>query len=482
VFYWSFAAAVVAGVTQRPLAGFIVAGLWLLGVLRPRGRARAALAAAVLLAAQERGERASDPADAAAIALGPARARLALSGRICGFPRAARFGTSFPFETHVDGRRVRVLVRSALFDVHYGDSLALDGVVVAPRAGTAAYLRAASLAGPVRVGPLALRPTGGWGGEALARRCLWPVHRAMRVRLARALGARAGLPLALALGERGHLDRATGQRFRTLGVSHLLALSGLHLGIVAGWALLAAGLLSGTRRWLAAAAAMALFTGVAGEIASLRRACLMGLALVAARLTHRPAAPMRALGLALALLLALAPRAAFAAGFQLSFAATFAVLLVAGRYARSFARWRGKRRPLRRLAAAAGVTATVSAAVQAFVLPVQLHHFGAASCVGPVATALMLPLVALVMALSLVVAALGATPVAGTVAVETLTRAAGATESLARWAAAIAPPPVAAAAPALVPYYVGLALCWLGARRPVALVAGAGLVVWSFAR
>src|SRR5690606_20245157 len=71
----------------------------------------------------------------------------------------------------------------------------------------------------------------------------------------------AALNAALVLGDGGTLDEADGDAVRTLGLSHVLAVSGMHVVVVAGLAMLALealflslGLFGDPRRPAAAAA------------------------------------------------------------------------------------------------------------------------------------------------------------------------------------------------------------------------------------
>ena len=56
-------------------------------------------------------------------------------------------------------------------------------------------------------------------------------------RLERLYGERAPLVAALILARREGMDRALGETFARTGIAHLLAISGFHVGILAGAAL-----------------------------------------------------------------------------------------------------------------------------------------------------------------------------------------------------------------------------------------------------
>ncbi|VVE06493.1 transporter DNA uptake transmembrane protein [Pandoraea eparura] len=156
-----------------------------------------------------------------------------------------------------------------------------------------------------------------------------------------------GVLIALALGERGDIADDDWQVFADTGVSHLLAISGLHVSLVAGAFAALVGLLWRrvcTRRfslplwWPApkAAAVAALLAAVAyGAIAGwgvpVRRAVGMVAILVFALLNGRMAAPSYVLAWALAIVVALDPWAVVTPGLWLSFGAVAALVLGAKR-------------------------------------------------------------------------------------------------------------------------------------------------------
>ena len=157
----------------------------------------------------------------------------------------------------------------------------------------------------------------------------------------RALGGVEGVGLAraLALGDRSGLPDSVRGAFERLGLAHLLAVSGLHVGLVAGlagWLTLRSALrvpalerLGGGRPFclpmLVAALAAALYAGLSGASISVRRACALLLLVVALRLVGRAPAPVPALAVVAGGLLARDPAALFDLGAQLSFGACLAL-------------------------------------------------------------------------------------------------------------------------------------------------------------
>lgn len=143
----------------------------------------------------------------------------------------------------------------------------------------------------------------------------------------------AALTSAIITGDRQPLAASIMDNFRLTGLSHILALSGLHIGILASLMLVIltpVNLLPGhsahKARWIAATIllwAYALFTGLG---ASVVRACVMATVLFLAIAAERPYRPGNALGLAAFIILLFDPMQLFQAGFQLSFLITALIL------------------------------------------------------------------------------------------------------------------------------------------------------------
>jgi competence protein ComEC len=135
-------------------------------------------------------------------------------------------------------------------------------------------------------------------------------------------GAR-GLARAILTGDRGELTPADLERFRDAGVFHILAVSGLHVGIVAYLAFMLGGALPLKRRgrYALALAVIIAFTLLTGARAPALRACLMAGLFLGGRILGRPAHLGTSVAAAGLLLLALNPLSLWDISFQLSFVA-----------------------------------------------------------------------------------------------------------------------------------------------------------------
>lgn len=153
--------------------------------------------------------------------------------------------------------------------------------------------------------------------------------------------ARSGVQAALTVGDRRYIDADTWDLFVDVGVVHLMVISGLHVGFVAGmayflsrWLLALMTINSGINchRWanLAAVIAALAYAGLAGFSTPTIRAVIMLSALLLPRFMLLRTSPWWGLSLALALVALFEPMAALQTGFWLSFLAVLLIFLTFG--------------------------------------------------------------------------------------------------------------------------------------------------------
>ncbi len=208
---------------------------------------------------------------------------------------------------------------------------------------------------------------------------------------------------ALVLGERedaGDL-RAT---FARAGLAHLLALSGLHLGVLAAFVGTALAPL-GPARWALVAAAAVAFTVWIGPTPSLIRAAVMTAAagMSVASGAGRPDPPAT-LGLAAAATLLARPDWLFDLAFQLSYLSLIGILALGVPLARRLGRGRPARDPRAWLPASLAISASATVAG----LPLVVDAFGQAAPLGPLVNLVAVPIATVLLPLGLVAGVTGA--------------------------------------------------------------------------
>jgi competence protein ComEC len=229
----------------------------------------------------------------------------------------------------------------------------------------------------------------------------------------------SGLLRALSIGDRSGLSPTTREAFIDTGTMHLLAISGLHLGVVAWglyrlllWLLCSLGHRAWTRdtpRLAAALSVLGIWTVVSqleATDATLRAAWAISFVLLGLCWGRRLDGA-RALVLAAVGVVTVDPLAPLGASFQLSFLAVWAILRVA-----KFARRCGdsleepgrvQSRTLRRVGASLIELTVVNLTATAVTAPIGLSWFGQLSLVGPLVNLVATPWVALVVVPAIVV-------------------------------------------------------------------------------
>ena len=194
----------------------------------------------------------------------------------------------------------------------------------------------------------------------------------------------------ICLGADERLSYEATADFRACGVSHLFAVSGLHLSILIQallWALKRLHL-SRRLRGVICAAAVIGFSALVGWTPSVVRAGVMCLTVVLGDCARRQADARNSLGLALVILLAADPFAVYDPALLLSFSATFGLLFLSPSIRQTLLKvsMHEKLKPLWN-----GVSATVAVTVAATLatLPTTVLYFGTVSLVGVLANLVM---------------------------------------------------------------------------------------------
>ncbi len=211
----------------------------------------------------------------------------------------------------------------------------------------------------------------------------------------------SGLLKALLIADRSEISPEVRQAFNRTGIAHLLAISGLHIGMVATLAFFGFRLLLARSQrvllaaWVTRGAALmsalpVLFYGLlAGMSPATQRAVIMVMVFLLALLFEREHDSVNTLAIAALVILIVNPSALFEISFQLSFVAVFSILYALRHLAFVSRLKSGPRTVLKRLA----LFLLVSAAAIIGTVPVTLYYFNQTSLIGILTNCLMVPLV-----------------------------------------------------------------------------------------
>lgn len=305
----------------------------------------------------------------------------------------------------------------------YGDRLLLEGELQLPRPfgdfDYPTYLASQGISGILWSRKAELLSQGSGPSSSVWRGWIFDLRRRLSKSIEDGLPIpQSALAQALLLGLRGQLPPDVVEDFRATGTSHLLAISGLHVGVLLVLTMAAADKLLGRRRQLYLLfplAAIWFYALVSGLPVSVVRAAIMGTAYLAALGLGRPRSALPALAFSAAVMVGVSPRVLMQVSFQLSFAALAGIILALPYQARiseaitSRARlsgtwwqlwfWQGSRWLMPAL--------VISAAATLATWPLVAFNFDRIPLLGIFATLLALPALPFILLGSLATAALG---------------------------------------------------------------------------
>ena len=308
--------------------------------------------------------------------------------------------------------RIRLTVRAVPDGLRPGDTVRVRAIIAPPPApaapGAYDFARSAYFkrlggvgfsVGRTRVTEAADRGPAS-PGIVVAR-----LRQRMTERILAALDPPAGaIAAALMTGERGSIPDDILVAMRESGLAHLLAISGLHIGLVAGLLFFFLRLLLAViepvalrypiKKWaaLGAMAGAFLYLLISGATVPTQRAYLMVSVVLIAVMIDRTALSMRLVAWAAALVMVVAPENVLSVSFQLSFAAVIALIASYETVSRPLGRWRsqgGRGRLVAVYGAGILLTAVVAGLATA---PFAIYHFNRLALYGVAANAVAVPL------------------------------------------------------------------------------------------
>lgn len=229
------------------------------------------------------------------------------------------------------------------------------------------------------------------------------IHEAIKERYTSIMSAKsAGVALSLILGDKSILSTDVNHYFRAAGLSHIFAVSGLHIGFLVGMVFF---ICRKTRlgRYIAYSisfAAMLMYGLITGFPPSITRAIVMTSVAFVSFILFRRQDPLNTLSLAAIIILILRPLSVFEVGFQLSFAAVLGIICFYNplRKRLSFAK--------NRFVRFVGKSFAISIAANSFLLAVAANAFAAYGVYFCLSNLVVIPIVSLLYALTMFATAL----------------------------------------------------------------------------
>jgi len=208
----------------------------------------------------------------------------------------------------------------------------------------------------------------------------------------------AALMEGILFGSTGRINPEIKEDMALAGVAHILSVSGYHVGLVAGFIILAGNTL-GLRKPVCdalAAVTTGLYALMAGAGPAVTRALIMAWVLLLVRYVRKEYDWPSSMSLAGLIILIINPLALFEPGFQLSFLATWGILCLVPLLKR-----------LNRILPPLGQASSVAFAAQIAVFPVTAYYFNYFSLFFLPANLIIVPLISIVMLLGGIAAVLG---------------------------------------------------------------------------
>jgi competence protein ComEC len=262
----------------------------------------------------------------------------------------------------------------------------------------------------IALGPVAGQaPLGGVGFASRIRNGVTGLRDRLSARIRAAAPTPAGaMAAALMVGDRGAIPEDVTTALRDAGLAHLLAISGLHMGLMAGIAFFAVRALLALNERLALRYPIKKFAAVAGILCGAlylmvtgapiptQRSFIMVGIVFAAILLDRTALSMRLVALAATIILLIAPESLLDVSFQMSFAAVIALIALYDAMKHRLAAWRASfTTPLGRAGFYLAGVALTTLVAQAAIDPIAVYQFGRMVLYGLAANIIAVPVTGL---------------------------------------------------------------------------------------
>ncbi len=197
----------------------------------------------------------------------------------------------------------------------------------------------------------------------------------------------ASVCMSVLFGVRQDFPYEINEAFSLVGISHILSVSGLHVGVLMAVLLYILNAISKKKTWwhfLIIALIVLFYCYLCDFTFSVLRATIMGLVMLGANLLGKRYDSLSALSLAGILILIFAPLAIFSVGFQLSFLCVFAIITLAPLLTKSFKSIKIPKNLANALA--------ISVSINAVLFPLTANIFNKVSIISVFANIIIIPM------------------------------------------------------------------------------------------
>lgn len=268
--------------------------------------------------------------------------------------------------------------------LHYGDAIKAKGILYAPKGqrnpggfNYKAYLDRKNIHTLFKTDTMTF--VGQNHGNPLLKSIIYPARRYIQKTVKQTLPSKNALFLnALILGDKSNLSEDISQQFIKLGISHLLAVSGLHVGfvLIIFSTLFRLFRLPKIYRTILTILILLFYLGLNEMKPSILRATIMAVLYLVGQLLQRRIFPLNILGISALITLLIQPLDLFDAGFQLSYGAVLSILLLFNPLRIFLLKLRKQNSSQCQGIANLIISGiALSMAIQLGTLPIALHHF-----------------------------------------------------------------------------------------------------------
>lgn len=211
----------------------------------------------------------------------------------------------------------------------------------------------------------------------------------------------ANISFAMLFGEKEGIDKNISNIFSISGISHILAVSGLHIGVLVAFILFILKICKANKfaTFGIMGTILLLYMILCGFTASVVRASIMAMVLLGAKLLGMRYDNLSSLSLAGIIICFINPFAMFQVGFQLSFACVFAIITLVPVFDRMFEKIHFKNKLSGSL--------SISMATSIALIPFCAHYFGRISLLTAITNVFVIPIFSVTYVLLFVITLVG---------------------------------------------------------------------------